>query len=137
MISPPRAPHRYQRVVPSQVPSPRVTPRMSPNDVASPRVKTALPLVDGIPLTPHPASDNAPYMPQGMAGMNLFDTFEEEHMETPAIPRYNTRARAHQHSANQANTLTQRISAPLTLQTTKPLLCPSKKPLTPCPWPIR
>jgi hypothetical protein len=112
-ISPPLAPHRSQRVIPIQVSSPRVTPRMNPYDVASPRVTTALPLVDGIPLTPRPAADNAPYMPQGMAGMNLFDTFEEEHMETPAIPRYNTRARARQHSANQAHTLKQRTFHPI------------------------
>jgi hypothetical protein len=52
-------------------------------------------------------------MPQGMAGMNLFDTFEEEHMETPAIPRYNTRARARQHSTNQARTLKHRIFRPI------------------------
>jgi hypothetical protein len=34
-------------------------------------------------------------------------------METPAIPRYNTRARARQHSANQAHTLKQRIFLPV------------------------
>jgi hypothetical protein len=85
---------------------------MHPYDVASPRVINTLPLADVIPLTPHPAANNAPYMPQGMAGMNLFDTFEEEHMETPAIPRYNTRGRARQHSANQAHTLKQRILRP-------------------------
>jgi hypothetical protein len=118
-ISPPLAPHISQRVSPNQVPSPRVAPRMNPSDVASPRVTNTLPLVDVIPLTPHPAAENAHYMPQGMAGMNLFDTFEEEHMETPALPRYNTRARARQHSANQAHFLAPRISAPLYLQTTK------------------
>jgi hypothetical protein len=52
-------------------------------------------------------------MPQGMAGVNLFDTFEEEHMETPAVPRYNTRARARQHSAHQAQTLSPRIFLPI------------------------
>jgi hypothetical protein len=64
-------------------------------------------------------------MPQGMAGMNLFDTFEEEHMETPAIPRYNTREPEH------ASTLSIRIillnntfSYPLTLQAAQMLLCP-------------
>jgi hypothetical protein len=41
-------------------------------------------------------------VPEGMAGMNLSDTFEEEHMKSPALPRYNTRARACQHSAKQA-----------------------------------
>jgi hypothetical protein len=48
-----------------------------------------------------------------MDGMNLFDTFEEEHMETPAVPRYNTRAISRHHSANQAHTLTPRISRPV------------------------
>jgi hypothetical protein len=60
---------------------------MNPNDLASLMVTTALPLADIIPITPHQASYNAPYIPQGMAGINLFDTFEEEHMETPAVPR--------------------------------------------------
>jgi hypothetical protein len=87
IISPTRASQRSQRLIPSQVPSPRVTPRLNPNDVASSRVTTELQLTYVVPLTPNPASDNAPYMPQGMAGMNLFDTFEKEHMETPATPR--------------------------------------------------
>jgi hypothetical protein len=56
MIYPPLAPRRSQRVIPSQVPSLRVTPRMNPNDVASPRVKTALPRTDVTPLTPPPPS---------------------------------------------------------------------------------
>jgi hypothetical protein len=86
---------------------------MNPSDVASTRVTTALPPNTVIPLTPHPASVNAPYVPQGMAGVNLFDTFEEEHMETPAFPRYNTRARACQHSAHQAQTLSPRIFRPI------------------------
>jgi hypothetical protein len=72
---------------------------MNPSDVVSPRVTTALPPATVTPLTPHLASVNAPHMPQDMAGVNLFDTFEEEHMETSAVPRYNTRARARQHSA--------------------------------------
>jgi hypothetical protein len=75
-------------------------------------VTPTLPLADVIPLTPHPAAENAPYVPQGMAGMNLFDTFEEEHMETPALPRYNTRYRARQHSANQAHFLAPHILRP-------------------------
>jgi hypothetical protein len=50
---------------------------MNPSDVASPRVTTTLPLTDVIPLTPHTAAENSPYVPHGMAGMNLFDTFEE------------------------------------------------------------
>jgi hypothetical protein len=48
-----------------------------------------------------------------MAGMNLCDTFEEEHMETPALPRYNTRARARQQSANQAQFLAPSIFRPI------------------------
>jgi hypothetical protein len=34
-----------------------------------------------------------------MTGENLFKTFEEEHLETPSLPRYNTWA-AYQHSAH-------------------------------------
>jgi hypothetical protein len=52
-------------------------------------------------------------VPQGMAGMNLFDTFEEEHIETPALPRYNTRSRSRQHSANQAKFLAPHIFRPI------------------------
>jgi hypothetical protein len=51
-------------------------------------------------------------MPQGIAGVNLFDTFEEEHT-TPTIPRYNTRALARQHAAHRAQTLHPRIFRPL------------------------
>jgi hypothetical protein len=123
-ISPPHAPHRSQRVNPSQVLYPRVTPRTNSYDVASPRVTTALPLAYAIPLTPHPAANNAPYMPQGMAGMSLFDTFEEEHMETPAFPRYNTRARARQNSANQAHTLKPRILHPIAFTSNKAVAIP-------------
>jgi hypothetical protein len=82
-------------------------------DVSSPRVNHTLSINSVIPLTPHPAAENGPCVPQGMAGMNLFETFEEEHMETPALPRYNTRARARQHSANQAQFLAPRIFRPL------------------------
>jgi hypothetical protein len=111
--SPQLVQHRSQRVSPSQVPSPRVTPRMNPSNVSSPRVTPTLPLADVIPLTSHPAAKNAPYVPQGMAGMYLFDTFEERHMETPALPRYNTRARARHHSAKQAQFLAPRIFRPI------------------------
>jgi hypothetical protein len=55
-------------------------------------------------------------MPQGMAGVNLFDTFEEEHT-TPTIPQYNTRALARQHAARQAQTLRPRIFRPLAFPT--------------------
>jgi hypothetical protein len=50
---------------------------------------------------------------QGITGMNLFDTFEKEHLESPALPRYNTRARARQHSANQAQFLARCIFRPI------------------------
>jgi hypothetical protein len=72
--SPSLSPRRSQRVIPIQVPSPRMTPRLNSSDVAPPRVPTPLPTPTVIPITPHPASVNAPYMPQGMAGVNLFDT---------------------------------------------------------------
>jgi hypothetical protein len=45
--------------------------------------------------------------------MNLFDNFEEEHMEHPSLPRYNTRSRAHQHSDTQAQFLAPRIFHPI------------------------
>jgi hypothetical protein len=76
---------------------------MNPVDVASPRMDHTLPRISVIPLTPHPAAENAPYVFQGMAGVNLFDTFEEEHMKTPSLPRYNTRP-------GHANTLPVRLS---------------------------
>jgi hypothetical protein len=82
-------------------------------DVSSLRVTHTLPVTSSIPLTPHPAAENAPYMPQSMAGMNLFDNFEEEHIETPALPRYNTRATARHHSANQAQFLAPHIFRPI------------------------
>jgi hypothetical protein len=90
-------------------------------------VTDELPLTDVIPLTPHPASDNAPYMPHGMAGMNLFDTFEEENMETSAVPRYNTRSRARQHSVNQAHTLTSRIFRPIAFTNNQSITLPVKQ----------
>jgi hypothetical protein len=85
---------------------------MTPVDVASARVDHTLPRNIVIPLTPYPAASNAPYVPQGMVGVNLFDNFEEEHMETPSLPRYNTRARARKHSANQAQFLAPRFFRP-------------------------
>jgi hypothetical protein len=86
---------------------------MNPIQISSPRVAPTLPLADVIPFNPHLAAENTPYVPQGMAGMNLFETFEEENMETPALPRYNTRARARQHSANQAQFLAPHIFRPI------------------------
>jgi hypothetical protein len=81
-----------QRVSHRQAPSPRVAPRVNPVNVSSTRVNHTLPRHSVLPLTPHPAAANAPYVPQVMTGVNFFDTFEEEHMETPSLPRYNTRA---------------------------------------------
>jgi hypothetical protein len=51
-------------------------------------------------------------MPQGIAGVNLFNTFEEEH-NSPIIPRYNTRALARQHAAHLAQTRRPRVFRPL------------------------
>jgi hypothetical protein len=87
---------------------------MNPVDVASLMVDHTLPHNSVIPLAPHPAAKNDPYVTQGMSGVNLFDTFEEEHiMETPSLPRYNTRATARQKSANQAQFLAPRVFRPL------------------------
>jgi hypothetical protein len=72
-----------------------------------------LPRNNVAPLTLHPAAENAPYVPQGMTGVNLFDTFEEEHMESTTPSSYNTRARAHQLSANQAHFLAPHIFRPI------------------------
>jgi hypothetical protein len=105
--------HPSHRVSPRHAASPRVVPRMNPMDVSSRRVTHTLPIANVIPLTPHPTAENAPYVPQCMAGMNLFDTFEEEHMETPDLPMYNTRARARQHSANLDQFLAPRILRPI------------------------
>jgi hypothetical protein len=110
--SPSLAPRRSRRIIPIQVPSPRVTPKLKSSDVTPPRVPTPLPPTTVIPITPHPASVNAPYMPQGMFGVNLFDTFEEEHTN-PTITRYTTRALARQHAAHQAQTLSPRIFRPI------------------------
>jgi hypothetical protein len=66
-------------------------------------------------------------MPQGIAGMNLFDTFEEEHMETPASPWYNTKSRARQHYVNQAHTLTSRIFRPIAFTNNQTITLPFKQ----------
>jgi hypothetical protein len=113
ILSPLLARNPSQRVIPRQALSPRVSPRMNSMDASSLRVTHTLPITSVIPLTPNPAAENTPYVPQGMAGMNLFDTFEEEHMETPALPRYNTRSRARQHSDNQPQFLAPRIFQPI------------------------
>jgi hypothetical protein len=78
-------------------------------------VAHTLPRNSVIPLTPHPAEENPTYVHQGMAGINLFDKIEEEHMETPSLSRYNTSARARQHSANQAHFLAPRVCRPIAL----------------------
>jgi hypothetical protein len=51
-------------------------------------------------------------MPQGIAGVNLFNTFEEEN-NSPTIPRYNTRTLARQHAAHLAQTRRPRVFRPL------------------------
>jgi hypothetical protein len=107
---------------------------MKPIHVSSPMVMPKLPLADVIPLTPYPEAENDPYVPQGMAGMNLFDTFEEEHnMETPALPRYNTRARSRQHSANQAQFLTPRIFRPISFTNNQSISVTSTQVPNPIP----
>jgi hypothetical protein len=110
--SPSPTPRRSQWINPIQVPSPRVTPRLHSSDVAPMRVHTPLPPPTVIPITPHPASGNAPYMPQGIVGVNLFNTFEEEH-NSPTIPRYNTRTLERQHAAHLAQTRRPRVFRPL------------------------
>jgi hypothetical protein len=101
-------------VSPIQAPSPRVAPRLNPVHVASPRVNHTLPRNSTIPLTPHPAAAISPYVPQGMAGVNLFVTLEEKHMETPSLPRYNARAMARQRAINQDHYLTPCVFCPIT-----------------------
>jgi hypothetical protein len=86
---------------------------MNPVDVSPPRVTHTLSIISVIPLPPHPAAENTPYVPQGMTDMNLFDTFEEEHMESPYLLRYNTRATVRQYSANQAHFLAPLVFLPI------------------------
>jgi hypothetical protein len=92
---------------------------MNPIDIASPRVDHTLPRNSVIPLTPHPAAANAPCVPQCMTRVNIFDTFEEEHMETPSLPRYNTRERERQHSANQDRYHASCVFRPITFKNTQ------------------
>jgi hypothetical protein len=105
------------RVIPSQAPYTGVYPRVIPMHVASLRVDPTIPQHNGIPLTPHHSAPNAPYVHQGMAGENLFNTFEEEHLDTPSLPRYNTRARVHQHSAHNIQHHAPRVFHPITFTT--------------------
>jgi hypothetical protein len=125
-----------QRVSPRHAPSMRVAPRMNPVHVSSPRVAHTLPLNSATPLTPHPSAENAPYVPQGMAGMNIFDTFEEEDMESPSLPRYNTRSRSRQHSSNQAQFLAPHIFCPIAFTNNQGIAVPPDKPLIIFPWPM-
>jgi hypothetical protein len=106
------------RVYPSQAPSPRVDSRVSPRHVASPRDNSTTPQHTITPLTPHPTTLNAPYAPQGMSDENLFNTFEEEHMETPSLLRYSTRAGARQHSAHSVQHQAPRVFHPITFTNT-------------------
>jgi hypothetical protein len=55
-------------------------------------------------------------MPQGIAGVNLFKTFEGEH-NTPTIPWYSTRTLARQHAAHLAQTRRPRVFHPLAFAT--------------------
>jgi hypothetical protein len=54
-----------------------------------------------------------------MAGVNLLDTFEEEHMESPSLPRFNTRARSSQHSANNAQHIAPCVFRPIPFTNTE------------------
>jgi hypothetical protein len=111
--SPRLARYPSQRVSPRQAPYPRVAPRTNPMDVSYPKVTHTLSITSVIPLTSHPEAVNATYVPQGIAGMNIFDTFEEEHMEYPALPGYNTRDRARQTLPIKPGFLPNVCSAPL------------------------
>jgi hypothetical protein len=106
------------RVSPGQAPSPRVAPGVNPRNVSSPRVDPTLPQHLVIPLTPHPSVENAPYVHQGTAG-GIFDTFEEEHMVTPNLPKYSTRSRAQQNSANNAQHNAPCLFCPITFTNTQ------------------
>jgi hypothetical protein len=86
---------------------------MNPMDISSPRATHTLPITSATPITSHLAAGNPSNVHQGMEGMNLFENFEEEHMESPTLPRYNTRARARQLSANQAQFLAPHILLPI------------------------
>jgi hypothetical protein len=131
--SPMQVPHAP--IAPSQ--SPRLarypSQRVNPVNVPSPRVNHTLPRNIVVPLTPHPASANAPYVPQGMTGVNLFDTFEEEHMETPSLPRCNTRSRARQQSANNDNHHAPRVFHPITFTNTQGFHSSPKQAITQIP----
>jgi hypothetical protein len=74
--SPRLAWYSSQSLRPRQATSPRVTPRVNPVNVASLGVNLTMQRHRFIPLTPHPAEANVPYVHQGMAGVNLFETFE-------------------------------------------------------------
>jgi hypothetical protein len=49
----------------------------------------------------------------------LFETFKEEHMEPPSLPRYTTRYRAHQNSADKAQHHAPRVFSPITFTNTQ------------------
>jgi hypothetical protein len=52
-------------------------------NVAFPRVNPTMQHHIAIPLTPHSEAASALYVPQDMAGVSLFETFEEEHNGDP------------------------------------------------------
>jgi hypothetical protein len=101
--------------------------------VAYLRVNHTLPRNSIIPLTPPPVAANPPYVPQVMAGVHLFDTFEEEYTETPSLPRYNTRDRTRQHSANNAQDLAPHVFRPITFTNTQVFHAAPKKAINHIP----
>jgi hypothetical protein len=100
------------RVRQSQAPSPRVTPRVSPRHVAPPRVDPIF------AVSSHPAAPTAPYVLQGMTGEKIFNTFEEEQLETTSPRMHTTRAWARQHSTHIAHQNAPRILRPITFTAT-------------------
>jgi hypothetical protein len=88
--------------------------RVNPRHVAFLRVDPTTPHHHMITVAPHQAAPNSPYVHHVMAGENLFDTFEEEHMDTPSLPWYNTMARVQQHSANIVQHYAPRVFHPIT-----------------------
>jgi hypothetical protein len=118
--SPRLAQYPSPRVSPGQAPYLKVAPRVNPRNVSHPRLDPTPQEQIVIPLTPHPSADNAPYVSQGTARGGIFNTFEEEHiMETPTLPRYNTRAGVQQHSAKSAQHDATRVFRPIVFTNTQ------------------
>jgi hypothetical protein len=134
--SPRLARYPSPRVIPGKAPSPRVAPRVNPMDVASPRMNPTLQHNSVIPLTPHPEAANAPYVPQGMVVVNLFDTFEEEHMVTPTLARYNTGPGHNNTLQTTLNIILRVFSAHLHSHTPSSIMHSPSKPVTTSLWPM-